>query len=337
MTTAPHSAIAKPGLFQTHAKRLPRLRMKALMRENNQVSVQLVSRPELADAASVVVRVTVAGLCRTDLYAADGKIKVVDPVVLGHEFAGVIDEVGAEVQNLKVGQRVTVNPTLPCLNCKYCQANDSKNCQSSTFLGVDRCGCFAEFICVPSSAILPIPDSISDLAAAYTEPVAASLAVLKAGIGANDKGLIYGNNRFSQLMEQILRAHSINNVTVYDTTQDRGSLVEGAFDYVIETALTAESLVDMTHAVRPGGKLILKSRQYDPVELNMTSLLKKEPIMHVVNYGTFEDAIELLASGKISIDELVDGVYPLEDFKRVFAGARNKESLKPFFSTGEGY
>jgi len=308
--------------------------MKALVRDGNQVSVQLMPRPELTDARSVVVRVTVAGLCRTDLYAADGKIKTIDPVILGHEFSGVIDEIGAEVDNVKVGQRVTVNPNLPCLNCQYCRANAFDTCQNSTFLGVDRCGCFAEFICVPAGTILPLPDTISDLAAAYTEPVAASLAVLKAGFRREEKGMIYGNNRFSQLMEQILRAYDFNNITVFDTITDRGLLDDSSFDYVIETMLTNESLSDMVRAIRPGGKMVLKSRQYDPIDLNMTSLLKKEPVMHIVNYGSFSEAIELLTTGKINVESLVDGIYDLEDYKQVFATARNKESLKPFFSTG---
>lgn len=334
MTTAPNHTSVRHGVFTSHAKRLPRLRMKALTRQCGHVSVQQMPCPELTDARSVIVRVTVAGLCRTDLYAAEGKIKVIDPVVLGHEFAGVIDQVGSEVEQLKVGQRVTVNPNLPCLTCKYCQANQVDKCQHSRFLGVDRCGCFAEFICVPASSILLVPDNISDLAAAYTEPVAASLAVLKAGLCPEEKGLIYGNNRFSQLMEQILRAHSITNITVYDTTKDRGFLNEGVFDYVIETMLTSDSLSEMVRAIRPGGKLILKSRQYDSVDLKMTDLLKKEPTMHIVNYGSYADALELLATGKITVEHLVDGVYDLDDFKRVFATARNQESLKPFFSTG---
>ncbi len=334
MTTAPNQTSVRHGIFTSHAKRLPRLGMKALTRENGRVGVQQMPRPELTDAGSVVVRVTLAGLCRTDLYAAEGKIRVIDPVVLGHEFVGIIDQIGSDVEHLKVGQRVTVNPNLPCTSCRYCLNNQQEKCLHSRFLGVDRCGCFAEFICVPASATIPVPDNVSDLAAAYTEPVAASLAVLKAGLRKDEKGLIYGNNRFSQLMEQILRAHDINNVTVYDTTKDRGFLGEGVFDYVIETMLTSESLSEMVRAIRPGGKLVLKSRQYEPVELKMTELLKKEPVMHVVNYGSYADAIELLANGKVTVDHLVDGIYDLEDYKQVFATAKNTESLKPFFSTG---
>lgn len=324
---------ATRGLFAVDAKRPPRARMKALLKEGSKVSVQLMQRPQLMDARSVIVRVTMAGLCRTDLYAAEGKIKVCDPLVLGHEFAGVIDEIGSEVNSVKTGQRVTVNPILPCTKCEYCQRGNSSLCQDTTFLGVDRCGCFAEFICVPESAILPLPEGMSDLAAAYTEPVAASLAVLKANLKPEEKGLIYGSNRFSQLLKQILNVKNLNNITIYDPSTD-GPLDEGCFDYVVETILTEDSLSSMVRAIRPGGKIVLKSRQYEPVACKMTELLKKEPVMHVCNYGSFEDAIELLATGKIDIESLVDGIYDLEDFPKVLHAAKQKESLKPFFAPG---
>jgi len=308
--------------------------MKALLKEGNRVSVQLVQRPELADARSVVVRVTMAGLCRTDLYAAEGKIKVCDPLVLGHEFSGIIEEVGSEVDALKVNQRVTVNPVLPCLKCKYCASGNTALCQNTSFLGVDRCGCFAEFVCVPASAVLPLPDGISDLAAAYTEPVAASLAVLNANLAPGEKGLIYGNNRFSHLLKQILQVKNLTNITIFDPVENANQLDEGGFDYVIETYMNADTLSDLVRAVRPGGKIILKSRQYEPVALKMTELLKKEPVLHVCNYGSFEDAIELLGTGKINVDGLVDGIYDLEDFPRVLDAAKQRESLKPFFAPG---
>ena len=307
--------------------------MKALLKEGSRVSVQLLPRPELTDSRSVVVRVTMAGLCRTDLYAAEGKIKVCDPLVLGHEFSGIIEELGSEVDGLKTGQRVTVNPILPCLKCRYCRSGNASVCQNSTFLGVDRCGCFAEFVTVPASAVLPLPEGISDLAAAYTEPVAASLAVLKANLNPEERGLIYGNNRFAHLLQQILNVKSLTNLTIYDPQTD-GALDEGAFDYVIETIMTADSLSNIVRAVRPGGKIVFKSRQYEPVALKMTELLKKEPVIHVCNYGSFEEAIELLSTGKLDVESLVDGIYELEDFSKVLHAAKQKESLKPFFAPG---
>jgi L-iditol 2-dehydrogenase len=307
---------------------LPQPRMKALVREAGQVSVQLMPRPKV-DADSVLIRVTLAGLCRTDLYAAEGRMKVCDPLVLGHEFSGVIEDVGSEVDALKCGQRVTVNPLLPCRDCRYCLSGAADSCQKTTFLGVDRTGCFAQYICVPASAVFPLTDGVGDLAAAYAEPVAASLAVLKAGISARDNVLIYGKNRFSQLLEKILSVHGISNVTIYD---GGGAVEPDSFDCVVETMMQGETISELAKAVRPGGKIVLKSRQFDPVPLRMTDLLKKEPVMHVVNYGSFEEALELLTQGKIVVEDLVDGIYKLEDFRHVMAAARNKEALKPFFA-----
>lgn len=306
--------------------------MKALLKEGKHLSVQLIPRPEAIDPNSVVVRVTLAGLCRTDIYAAESRIDTCDPLVLGHEFCGVIEEIGSQVSGLKVGQRVTADPVLSCGACKYCLTDRRKYCQQSKFIGVERTGCFAEFISVPAASILPLPDQISDLAAAYTEPVAVSLAVLQSGITPRDCGLIYGDNRFSQLIGKILQAHSFSNFQVLDPNREK--VEEGTYDYVIETFMSNDTLTHLARAVKPGGKIILKSRQYAPVMLKMTDLLKKEPVLHVVNYGSFEDAVQLLASGRVEVESLVDDIYDLEDYAKVLEGAKKQESLKPFFAPG---
>jgi L-iditol 2-dehydrogenase len=300
--------------------------MQALVRSNGAVSVQNLPKPVVADGRTVVLRVTLAGLCRTDLYAAEGRIKVCEPLVLGHEFCGVVDAVGSDVESVRVGQRVAVNPLLCCTNCHHC-----------AFIGIDHPGCFAEYVAVPERSVHLLPEGVSDSAAAYAEPIAASLAVLKAGIKPGEKGLIYGRNRFSQLLVNILRIRGHENVTVFDpATEDKRELEGADFDYVIETMLTADTLRDVTSAVRPCGKIILKSRQYEPVSFVMTELLKKEPTLHVVNYGSFEEALELLVSGQIQVDDLIDGIYRLDEFKSVLATASRKESLKPFFAPGQG-
>ncbi|HEY9774539.1 MAG TPA: alcohol dehydrogenase catalytic domain-containing protein [Planktothrix sp.] len=336
MINAPVSLAAAAAMAaSTQTRHFPQPRMKALVREGGRVSVQLMQKPPLTDSRSVLIRVTLAGLCRTDLYAAEGRMKTCDPLVLGHEFSGIIEEVGAEVDGLRAGNRVTVNPLLPCETCRHCVAGFSGACQNSTFLGVDRTGCFAHFICVPARAVFRLADNVSDLAAAYAEPVAASLAVLKAGINTSDKVLIYGKNRFSQLLEKILQIHGIRHVTTHDTTTCTAVAEAGTFDCVVETMLNAKAFSEIVDAVRPGGKIVLKSRQFEPVPLLLTDLLKKEPIMHVVNYGPFDHALRLLTGGKLHVEDLVDGVYRLEQYEQVMKTARNRESLKPFFAPWE--
>jgi L-iditol 2-dehydrogenase len=103
---------------------------------------------------------------------------------------------------------------------------------------------------------------------------------------------------------------------------------------VIETFASSAVLKAMVAAIKPGGKMILKSRQYEPVAFKLIDVLKKEPVMHVVNYGSFDDALDLLSSGKLNVDGLVDDVYALESFEQVFERASSSESLKPFFDPG---
>lgn len=307
--------------------------MKAIVKEKQTVSVKSRPAPSLRHAQDVLVRVELAGLCRTDVYAAENKLKVIDPLILGHELAGTIEATGSEVEGLKAGMRVTVNPVLRCLKCHRCASGLS--CASSGFVGLDQDGGFAELVSLPAYSIMPLPEGISYLQAAYTEPVAASLAVLKAGITPQQKGAILGRNRFSELMQLILDKYNFPTLPVFDLSDDSDkkelSASDSTFDYVIETYASTEVIKAMVKAIKPGGIMILKSRQFEPVEFRLVDVLKKEPVVHVVNYGSFDDALHLLATGKLNIDNLIDDIYPLDDFQKVFARAHSTETLKSFF------
>lgn len=306
--------------------------MKALLKDAGALAVRGVTEPRITSDDDVIVRVELAGLCRTDMYVAEGRITAPDPLILGHEFSGTVIERGDKVEHLRPGQRVTVNPLFSCRQCSRCLAGSAHTCQDTAFLGIDHNGCFAELVTVPSHAVYAIPDTVSFFQAAYAEPVAASLAVLKAGIQPNDKGLIVGNNRFSQLLLKILSIYSFNNVTVSGAED----VPADDFDFVVETAMAPDTLDRMVKAVRPGGKIVLKSRHFEPICFGILEAIKKEPVIHIVNYGSFEDALDLLGSGRLSVEDLVDGTYRLEDYAKVFARSKSTEALKPFFAFGEG-
>lgn len=306
--------------------------MKALIKHAGELSVRSVSEPRVEVDDQVIVQVALAGLCRTDMYVAEGLIRAPDPIILGHEFSGTVLSAGDSVNDLAVGQRVTVNPLFSCRACSRCMSGSLHTCQDTAFLGIDHNGCFAEQVVVPRHSVYPIPSDISFFQAAYAEPVAASLAVLKTGIQPSDKGLMIGNNRFSQLLLKILTINRFNNVTVCGAD----TIVGEDYDFVVETALAANTLNDMVRAVRPGGKIILKSRHFDPVCFGLYEAIRKEPVIHIVNYGSFDDALNLLSSGELFVDDLVDGTYELEDYQGVFERSRQSESLKPFFTFGAG-
>jgi L-iditol 2-dehydrogenase len=308
--------------------------MKALVKDKDTVLVREMPSPTLQSDHEVIIQVERAGLCRTDVYVAEGRIAAPDPLILGHEFAGVIRVLGDQVTTLRVGDRVTVNPMLACGLCPTCLAGNALSCQHSRFLGVHQHGAFAEYIAVPAMAVYPLPDGVTFTQGAYTEPVAASLAVLKAGIEAHEKGLIYGDNRIAHLTKQILDVYGFADVTVCDATT--AVLPADTYDFIIETLATTETLEEIIRAIRPLGKIILKSRQYQPVSLILSDLIKKEPVFHAVNYGSFETSLDLIADRRLKVDGLMGEVFQLEEFAEVFARSKNSESLKLFFAPGEG-
>ncbi len=128
-----------------------------------------------------------------------------------------------------------------------------------------RDGAFAEFIAVPARALHRLPAGVSFRAAAFLEPVAASLAVFNTPIQSHERGLIFGENRIARLTQNVLEAHAYFNTAIRGANDS--ALVESdAFDFAIDTLGTTEALRAIVEAVRPGGTIILKSRPYKPVE-----------------------------------------------------------------------
>ncbi len=277
----------------------------------------------------VLIDVHAVGLCRTDLYAIAGQIPAASPLIPGHEFSGVVAEVGTDEIEIQVGQRVAVNPVIPCGACGPCHSGDAAHCACPQFLGVDRDGACADCVAVPASTIIPIPEGLPFPVVAFTEPVAASLAVLKAEIRPEQRGLVYGENRIARLTQRVFEAFGFDAVSVGSGDQAK-RLPDSHFDFVVETLATTETLAEMVRLVRPRGRIILKSRQYQPIQMVLREILLKEPVFEAVNYGRFDEAVDCLATGRIRVDDLIGNCYPLEEFQAAFAHAQADDQRKTF-------
>ena len=310
--------------------------MKALVKEGRSVSVQRVPRPVLERDDEVIIRVVMAGICRTDLYVAEGRMASIDPLILGHEFSGVVSEVGAAVSGLAPGDRVTAMPVIPCGSCEWCREDRQTSCQSTTMLGIDHHGVFAEYVAAPAAVVHRLPDSVSYRAGAYTEPIAASLAVLKAGLHPGEKGLIYGDNRIALLTKKILEARGFADVSIHaERGEDRDPLSAGSYDFIIETVATSEALREMIRAVRPFGKIVLKSRQLQAVAIDFSAAIRKELTFHAVNYGSFAESIAMVADGRLDVEDVMGEVHRLDDFGPAFSEAGIYGCSKSFFAPGD--
>ena len=304
--------------------------MRAIVRDRDGATLRDVRRPTVETADDVVIDVAVVGVCRTDLYVAEGRIACPEPLVLGHEFAGTVRAVGDGVRHMQPGDRVAVMPHLPCRTCETCLAGFDNACPHRAMLGVDKDGAFAETVRVPVAAVHHLPDSVDFLAAAYCEPIAASLAVLKAPIQAHERGLIYGGNRIAALTHKILKQRGFTNVGIFDPNAGV-KLGANAYDFVIETTATTEAMDEILRLVRPLGRVVLKSRDHRPVGIRLSTAVPKEISFHAVNYGSFREAINLCAEGKLDLTDLLGPRHALEQFRDVFAAASESEARKMFF------
>lgn len=304
--------------------------MRALLKNTVGISVETITPPSITTDDDVIIDVALAGLCRTDVFVAEGRIAGKTPqLILGHEFSGTVIAAGSNT-NIKAGQRVTAMPVLPCGRCPLCAAGRAISCQHTTMLGIEHDGAFAERVKLPASAVYTIPDSLSFRQAAYSEPVAAALSVLKSGIQPDEKGVIYGNNRFGQLIERILRAHGFADVEIFDPAATH-VLPEGVYDFAIETLATTETLRDLMRMVRVEGRIVLKSRKHEPIGLVLAEAVRREITLSAVNYGDFREAIDLMASGRIAVEDLLGEEYALDAFAGVFERSKTHEARKVFF------
>lgn len=274
------------------------------------------ARPLARD--EVRIEVAYAGICRTDLLVAKGDIasgiRASGTHVLGHECAGKIVAVGRDVA-LDPGARVTVDPRLP----------------SGTFLGVSADGAFADHLVVPASVVHLVPEKLSLKVAAYTEPVAATLSILRVPLSKHARGVIAGSGRIAELTLQVLRACGFEAVEIRDW-----NALDCEYDFAIETGVTTETWSRLVRSVKRGGTLVLKSRTMTPVSFNLAELVPTEITISCAHYGSFPEAIALLDSGRIDVDAVFGETFPLERFEAAFhaGGARSKEAKKVFFALG---
>ncbi len=305
--------------------------MRALYKNDTGVSVSQVKKPCVVNDHDVIIRVVLSGICRTDVFAAEGRVRTVPHLVLGHEFSGIVEAAGdVAQQRISVGDRVAVMPVMACGACTLCVAGRTDICQSVSMLGIDMDGSFGEYVRVPASAVYRMPDMMSFRHGAYAEPVAAALSVLDAGLDPAHKGIIYGDNRFGHLIHRILKAKGFGHVDIYDDAYGY-PVEENSADFAIETMATTEVMRSLMRAVRPQGKIVIKSRKPEAVGIHFADAVRKQITLQAVNYGSFDETLSLLSSGALQVDDLLGDVVALDSYVDVFERSKTHEERKTFF------
>ncbi len=301
--------------------------MRALVRDESGLGLRQVPAPLVQSGDDVRVQVVWAGLCRTDLYAAQGRIPVAHPRILGHEFGGRVLEADA-VSGLSAGDLVACMPLIGCGFCQGCVQSRPERCLKSGLLGVARDGAFAEEICVPVRSLTKLKADFDLRRAAYAEPVAAAMAVLEAGLSSGGAGAIVGEGRIAELTHRVMHRAGYRPRRCSDIQELREVC---NLDYVVECHSDAELFEAAIDALNPGGTLVLKSRPPAGVLVPVAKVVAKQIRLQGIAYGPFAEALACLADPDFRIEDLFGQSYLLHEYAAMFSAAAQGEPHKLFF------
>ena len=319
---------------------------------SHQIELRSIPVPT-PDADQVLVRVAAVGVCGSDVhYYEHGRIGpyvVNGPLILGHELSGRIESVGSNVDPSRVGERVAIEPQRPCRICEQCKAGRYNLCPKMEFFATPPIdGAFAEFIVIQADFAHPIPQHVSDEAAALIEPLSVGIWACKRGqVGPGSRVLIAGAGPIGVIAAQTARAFGASEVIVSDISETRRAFVleHGAtrvidpqeesvehlhVDTFIDASGVGQAIRTGIRAVGPAGHAILVGLGNDDLELPVSYIQDREIwVSGVFRYAnTWPLAIHLVATGRVNLDVLVTGKYALADAEAALTAGSAPGQLK---------
>ena len=334
--------------------------MKAyVFTEPNKIIVEDRNIPRINDN-EVLVKIKAAGICGTDIEIFRGRRKVKTPIILGHEASGVAVEVGSKVNNINVGDRLVIEPTITCGYCIMCRRGLTNLCLNKENLGVTQDGVFTEYVKIPSKYAWKLPENISFEVAAIIEPFSVILHALRqVNILPSDNILIVGGGPIGAItaltlksMNMDIAVQEINPIRrellskigikeVYDVTEtDIKKMINECFngeyaDIVIDAVGTPSSFRQSLNLIRPGGTILVIGLGAHEASFDVYKIVRGElKIRGIVVYlSEFNDAIKMISKSKIDLDKIITHILPMnkiiEGFQLGIKGECLKVILKP--------
>lgn len=322
--------------------------MKAALLDNVQaVAVKDVPAPVPAEN-ECVIRIKLAGICGSDNSLFNGKCNVPLPVIPGHEAVGVIEATRSADSKFKPGQRVVIHPNIACGTCENCTKGLPNICINKQRVGIDRNGIFAELVAVPENYVYPIPDSLTDEVAVFTEP----LAVAMHGVSfrkpdADERVLVFGAGVIGQLTLQLARM-STDHVVACDLSATRlelatklgavdcGSSEEllakypASFDVVYETSGAPAGLEQAIELVAPGGTIVLFGLPSvsHPVRTDIIVRKQLKILGSIIYVDEFPAVIKLLETNQIDTATLISEEIRLEQLQQSLRDFHQPDRIK---------
>ena len=312
----------------------------------------VVERPvPSAGPGEVVIRVAACGICGTDVHIFKGEYLGEYPVVPGHEFAGEVVEVGADVARFAAGDRVAVEPNISCGRCRFCGLGEQNFCENWEAVGVTRPGAMAECVAVPQSAVFDIGDLAFE-AAALMEPLSCVLhGMSKVDVRYGETVLVIGAGPIGLLLAQVARNCGAARVVAADRVASRlklaaevagaepadtsdgfgptAELATGGYDVVIDATGVPTVIEETIGLARHGGRILLfgVAPSDAAASLKPFDIFRKGLSIHssYTSLRNSEQALALLRSGRIEVGKLISHRLPLNKFTDAIALLANPE------------
>ena len=291
-----------------------------------------------------LIRVTLAGVCATDLEIARGYMGFKG--VPGHEFVGVIEECADERLSAK---RVVGEINIGCGRCEYCSHKVENHCPSRKVLGIlGKDGAFAEYLTLPFRNLHPLPDSISDEAAVFAEPLAAAYEILEqVRVNEETRACVLGDGRLGLLVAQVLAAADCS-LLVIGRHEENMSLLKARgipyrtspdglskqFDLVVDCTGNAGGLSTALDLVRPQGTVILKTTVAQRNGADLNRVVIDEVTLLGSRCGPFQPALQALEENRIDVRPLVSKVFLMDEGLKAIEYASQKGVLKVLIRMG---
>ena len=317
----------------------------------------------------VLIAVRYAGICGTDRHIYDwdewSSSRVPPGIIVGHEFMGTVADVGEAVTRVEIGQRVSGEGHIGCGECEFCRTGRAHICDRISIIGVDRDGCFAEFVAIPEQNVWMLDERIADQAAAIMDPLGNAMHAVTAAEVSGKTVLVTGTGVIGLASVAIARYLGAAHIVAADVDPDRlararefGADVAVRSDepdwveHVREAALGGgpEVLIEMSGhpaavrggfaALRKGGTVALLGLPASAVPLDLPNdvIFKAARVLGIngrLMYATWYALERFLLSGSLDATSLITHVLPLEKFEDAFSLISSHEALKVIFEIGE--
>jgi len=316
----------------------------AILYKPMDMRVEEIDIPQIG-SNEVLVKMKRVGICGSDIhFYLKGRIAsyiVEKPLILGHECAGEVVEIGEDVSSIKIGQRVVIEPGFVCGKCFYCRSGRYNLCREVKFYGAPHFhGAFAEYVTAPEQNVYPIPENISYEEGAMMEPLAVGMMAAKMGkVGVNDVVAVLGAGPIGQMALQAAKVHGAPQIYVTDLINYRleyakkygaSEIINAAkedvasrikeftdgegVDVVIDASGAPSAIQQAVDIVKPGGRIVFIGYPPEDVPLPIPEIIYKELTLQGIHRyaNVYPAAIKAVSSGKAVVKPYVTHIFPFE-------------------------